>query len=98
MMIVQAVDKVNKRQKANFVSKIVNRFGEDLKGLTFAVWGLAFKPKTNDMREAPAIYVIEELLKRGALIRGFDPKAMQCCFLQSGMNLGGRITIKWQSC
>lgn len=76
MMIVQAVDKVNKRQKANFVSKIVNRFGEDLKGLTFAVWGLAFKPKTNDMREAPAIYVIEELLKRGALIRGFDPKAM----------------------
>lgn len=77
MMIVQAVDKVNKRQKANFVRKIINRFGEDLTGLTFAVWGLAFKPKTNDMREAPSIYVIEELLKRGAKVKAYDPKAIE---------------------
>ena len=77
MMIVQAVDKVNKRQKANFVSKILSRFGNDLSGRTFALWGLAFKPKTNDMREAPSIFVIEELLKHGAKIRGFDPKAIE---------------------
>lgn len=76
MMIIKAVDKVNKRQKANFVAKILKRFGTDLSGLTFGLWGLAFKPKTNDMREAPAIYVIEELLKYGAKIKAFDPKAM----------------------
>jgi len=76
MMIVEAVDKVNKRQKENFVAKITGHFGDDLTGRTFAVWGLAFKPKTNDMREAPAIYIIEELLRRGAKIKGFDPKAM----------------------
>lgn len=77
MMIVQAVDSVNKRQKANFVSKILQRFGDDLSNLSFAMWGLAFKPKTNDMREAPSIYVIEELLKHGATIKAFDPKAMK---------------------
>ena len=77
MMIVQAVDKVNKRQKANFVKKILQRFGEDLTGFNFAVWGLAFKPKTNDMREAPSIYVVNELLKRGATITGYDPKAIK---------------------
>ena len=76
MMIVEAVDRVNKRQKANFVDKILRRFGDDLNNLRFAVWGLAFKPKTNDMREAPAIYVIDELLKHGAKVVGFDPKAM----------------------
>ena len=75
MMIVQAVDKVNKRQKAKFVEKILQRFGKNLKGLTFAVWGLAFKPKTNDMREAPSIYVINELLSYGAKIIAYDPKA-----------------------
>ena len=77
MMIVQAVDKVNKRQKTKFVEKILQRFGKNLKGLTFAVWGLAFKPKTNDMREAPSIYVINELLSYGAKIIGYDPKAME---------------------
>ena len=77
MMIIQAVDKVNKRQKANFVTKIMSRFGEDLKGMTFALWGLAFKPKTNDMREAPSIYVVNELLKHGAKIHSYDPKAME---------------------
>lgn len=76
MMIVEAVDKVNKRQKANFVKKITKRFGENLSGKTFALWGLAFKPKTNDMREAPSIYIVEELLKRGAKVVGYDPKAM----------------------
>lgn len=84
MMIIKAVDKVNKRQKANFVAKILKRFGTDLSGLTFGLWGLAFKPKTNDMREAPAIYVIEELLKYGAKIKAFDPKAMDTARLIFG--------------
>ncbi len=87
MMIVEAVDKVNKRQKANFVKKIARRFGENLNGKTFALWGLAFKPKTNDMREAPSIYIVEELLKRGAKVIGYDPKAMDT----AKTIFGGRI-------
>ena len=87
MMIVEAVDKVNKRQKANFVKKIARRFGENLSGKTFALWGLAFKPKTNDMREAPSIYIVEELLKRGAKVIGYDPKAMDT----AKTIFGGRI-------
>ena len=77
MTIIKAVDRANKKQKENFVNKILKRFGHNLNGVTFAVWGLAFKPKTNDMREAPSIYVINELLKYGAKINGYDPKAMQ---------------------
>ena len=87
MMIVESVDKVNKRQKANFVKKITKRFGENLNGKAFALWGLAFKPKTNDMREAPSIYIVEELLKRGAKVVGYDPKAMDT----AKTIFGGRI-------
>lgn len=76
MSIIKAADKVNKEQRKIFVQKIIDRFGLDLSGLTFAVWGLAFKPKTNDMREAPAITIINELLLKGAKIKAFDPKAM----------------------
>ena len=56
--------------------KIVKRFGENLNGFVFGVWGLAFKPDTDDMREAPAIYIIKELVKRGAHIKAYDPKAI----------------------
>ncbi len=76
MSIIQSADNVNKRQRNVFVDKVINKFGEDLSGKTFALWGLAFKPKTDDMREAPAITVINELLKRGAKVRAYDPKAM----------------------
>lgn len=76
MSIIKAADKVNKEQRKIFVQKIIDRFGLDLSSLTFAVWGLAFKPKTNDMREAPAITIINELLLKGAKIKAFDPKAM----------------------
>lgn len=76
MNIIKAADDTNKKQRLLFVEKILNKFGQDLCGKTFAVWGLAFKPKTNDMREAPAITIINELLKRGAKVQAYDPKAI----------------------
>ena len=77
MNIIKSADETNKKQRLLFLDKIINKFGEDLTGKTFAVWGLAFKPKTNDMREAPAITIINELLKRGAKVQAYDPKAME---------------------
>ena len=74
--ILQAVDKVNKNQKILFLNKVLDYFDGNVSGKTIAIWGLAFKPKTNDMRESPAITIIEELLKRGAKIQAFDPKAI----------------------
>ena len=74
--LIQSVEKVNDAQKLVIAHKIVKRFGEDLSGKTFGLWGLAFKPGTDDMREAPAIYVVKELVKRGAKIQAYDPKAM----------------------
>ena len=75
MSIIKSADETNKKQRLLFLDKIIKKFGEDLTGKTFAVWGLAFKPKTNDMREAPSITIINELLKRGAKIQAYDPKA-----------------------
>lgn len=75
--LIGAVEAVNESQKMVIAKKVVARFGEDLSGKTFAVWGLAFKPETDDMREAPAIYIIKDLVKRGAKIQAFDPKAMK---------------------
>ena len=74
--LITAVEDVNDKQKMVIANKVVHRFGQDLKGKTFAVWGLAFKPQTDDMREAPSIYVIKDLVKRGAHIQAYDPKAM----------------------
>ena len=74
--LIRAVEEVNDAQKLVIAQKVVKRFGEDLKGFTFGIWGLAFKPGTDDMREAPAIYVIKELVKRGAMIKAYDPKAV----------------------
>ena len=75
--LISSADSVNKRQRLLFIDKITNYFGEDLSDKTFAVWGLAFKPKTDDMREAPSITIINALLEKGAKIRAYDPKAMQ---------------------
>ncbi len=75
--ILKAVDNVNINQRHIFIDKILNRFDGKVEGLTFALWGLAFKPRTNDMREAPAITVINKLLECGAKIRAFDPKAVE---------------------
>jgi UDPglucose 6-dehydrogenase len=74
--LITAVEEVNDAQKLVIAQKIVTRFGEDLTGFTFGIWGLAFKPGTDDMREAPAIYVIKELVSRGAKIKAYDPKAI----------------------
>ncbi|CAM1370267.1 UDP-glucose 6-dehydrogenase [Tenacibaculum litoreum] len=75
--LITSVEEVNNRQKFVIADKIINKFGEDLSGKTFGLWGLAFKPGTDDMREAPAIYVVKELVKRGAKVQAYDPKAME---------------------
>jgi len=75
--LIGAVEAVNEAQKMVIANKVVSRFGTDLSGKTFAVWGLAFKPETDDMREAPAIYIIKDLVARGAKVQAFDPKAME---------------------
>lgn len=75
--LITAVEEVNNIQKLVIAQKIINRFGKDLTGFTFGIWGLAFKPGTDDMREAPAIYIIKELVKRGAKIKAYDPKAVK---------------------
>jgi UDPglucose 6-dehydrogenase len=76
MTILMTVDKINKQQKVVLVKKILNHFGGDIKGKHFAVWGLAFKPNTDDMREAPSVYIIRELLSNGASVSAYDPAAM----------------------
>lgn len=77
MKIAQAVEQVNEEQKHILVQQIIKKYGENLTGKTFALWGLAFKPQTDDMREAPSIVIINELVKRGAHIRAYDPEAYQ---------------------
>ncbi len=75
--ILNAVEKVNAEQKKVIVSKITAKFGADLSGKSFAVWGLSFKPGTDDMREAASIVIINALIEKGAKIKAYDPKAMQ---------------------
>ncbi|ALM85587.1 UDP-glucose/GDP-mannose dehydrogenase family protein [Bordetella sp. N] len=77
MRVIEAVEAANDEQKFRLARKIVRRYGEDLTGRSFALWGLAFKPNTDDMREAPSLTVIEELTRRGATILAFDPVAME---------------------
>lgn len=74
--IVKSVMEVNDRQKLILGNKIKKYYNNDLKGKTFAIWGLAFKPETDDIREAPALYLIETLLAEGAIVKAFDPEAM----------------------
>ena len=88
MKIVAAADEVNKKQREIFVNKIINRFKGNLQGKTIGIWGLAFKPKTNDMREAPAITIINKLLECGAKIQAFDPKAID----SAKFHFGDKIT------
>lgn len=75
--MLEAADQINKLQRKLFVKKILKHYDNDVNGKTFAVWGLAFKPKTDDMREAPAITIINSLLEHGAKIQAYDPKAFE---------------------
>ncbi len=89
-LLLQSVEEVNRKQKGVILEKVLARFGHDLSGKTFAVWGLAFKPNTDDMREAPAIETICGLTQRGAKVRAYDPEAMEqakSCYLSGVENV-----------
>ena len=88
MRVLSAVEEVNDRQKHVLSGKVKSHFGEDLSGKTFAVWGLSFKPNTDDMREAPAVVIINELLAAGATVRTYDPVAMH----EAERDLGNTVT------
>jgi len=75
--VLRSVHSRNETQKHVLFSKISKRFGEDLSGMTFGIWGLAFKPETDDMREAPSLVLLHELIAAGARIRAYDPVAME---------------------
>ncbi len=99
LQILQAVESVNQDQKKVLIKKIVKRFGEDLSNHQFALWGLAFKPNTDDMREAPSRVIIQELVRRGARVVAFDPvatpeaiKALELDFQESA-HLLSKITM-----
>ena len=77
LRVLKAVTDVNQDQKKLLVGKVTSHFGDDLKGLTIGVWGISFKPNTDDIREAPALTVIKGLLERGAAIAAYDPQAMK---------------------
>jgi UDPglucose 6-dehydrogenase len=77
LRILHAVEEVNETQKGVLLRKLTARLGERLEGRRFALWGLAFKPNTDDMRDAPSLAVIDGLLRRGAAVTAYDPVAMQ---------------------
>jgi UDPglucose 6-dehydrogenase len=87
--ILEAVERTNDKQKRLLLDRIVERFGENLSGRSFAVWGLAFKPNTDDMREAPSLVTIEGLLARGARVVAHDPVAID----EARRHLGARVTF-----
>jgi UDPglucose 6-dehydrogenase len=89
LKVLGAVDEVNNAQRMKIAEKTIAKFGENLSGRTFALWGLAFKPRTDDMREAPAIYTVNALTSRGATVRGYDPAAMH----EARRILGDKITL-----
>ncbi|PHS53553.1 MAG: UDP-glucose 6-dehydrogenase [Lutibacter sp.] len=98
--LITSVEEVNDAQKLVIANKIIARFGENLSGFTFGLWGLAFKPGTDDMREAPALYIIKELVKRGAKIQAYDPKAMdeaKAYYLKDIENVS-YVHSKYQAC
>lgn len=89
--ILKSVMAVNEAQKVSIIPKIKKYFDDDLSGKTFGVWGLAFKPETDDVREAPALYVIDELLKAGAKVKAFDPEAMKTFEVAFGADRANEI-------
>jgi len=88
LRVLDSVDTVNKDQKRILVDRVVARFGQDLTGRRFAIWGLSFKPKTDDMREAPSLTIVEALLTRGAKVAAHDPEAMKEALRHFGDSVG----------
>ncbi len=84
LKIIKAAHEVNEEQQLRFFDKIFNRFNKNIKGRKFAVWGLAFKPNTDDTREAPAFRIIEKMLENGAAVSAYDPEAMENTKLKFG--------------
>jgi UDPglucose 6-dehydrogenase len=96
--IVQATHRVNEQQRSLLAQRVVQRFGPDLGGLTIALWGLAFKPETDDMREAPSLTIVRELLQAGAAVQVYDPLARPAVDTLWGP--GARVTLAsdaWQA-
>jgi len=93
LQVLNAVESANDRQKLVLVDKVVARFGNELASRHFAMWGLAFKPNTDDMREAPALVIIDELLKRGATVAAYDPVAAAETLRALGGTLPAGLTI-----
>lgn len=88
MQVLDAVESVNDKQKEVLFNKVTRHFGKNLEGKTFGVWGLSFKPKTDDMREAPSLVIIEKILKAGGKVKAYDPVAMH----EAEKTLGNSIT------
>ncbi|WP_431164690.1 UDP-glucose dehydrogenase family protein [Tenacibaculum halocynthiae] len=74
--LLSSVQKVNENQKKHFIERVFKRFDHKINDLTFAIWGLSFKPKTDDMREAPSIFIVNKILEKGGKVKVYDPKAM----------------------
>jgi UDPglucose 6-dehydrogenase len=89
MQILEAVDEVNQNQSTRFVERVRQHFQGNLRDKRLAVWGLSFKPRTNDMRDAPSIKIIEKLLAEGAVVAAYDPEAME----EAKRIFGGRIQL-----
>lgn len=87
LKVLKAVEEVNEAQKSVLITKLNKHFDHNLKGKTFALWGLAFKPQTDDMREAPSLVIIQKLLDAGANVKAYDPVAME----EAGRILGDKI-------
>lgn len=94
-MLLHAVEKRNVLQKQVLPNKIIKRFGDDLTGKTIGIWGLAFKPGTDDMREASSLVLIEEVIKRGGKVRAYDPEAMPVArhMIAAGLLDSGQVVL-----
>ncbi len=92
--LLEATESINQRQKKTLLPRIDAHFNGELEGKTFAMWGLAFKPNTDDIREAPALVLIEELLERGARVVAYDPEAMESVERVHGDKFGDRLTFQ----